>query len=154
MVYLTNMAALGGEHSSWQLFHNWFGQSQSAFSRSRYVGKPAWVAEPHYPYFTGVDNHGVRDDKVSTLGPAPGFVPGGPYRGYSGDATPPRGAVAPDRYYRDWNDQSAWTARTWEITESSIGYQGPYVALAAAFSPRGRAGRVSSLTLDESGSYD
>ena len=28
-----------------------------------------------------------------------------------------------------------WTAVTWEITENSIGYQGPYVALAAAFVP-------------------
>ena len=28
-----------------------------------------------------------------------------------------------------------WTAVSWEITENSIGYQGPYVALAAAFVP-------------------
>jgi endoglucanase len=133
MVYLTNMAAQGGEHSSWQLFHNWFGQSQNAYSRSRHLGKPPSVVEPHYPYFTGTDNHGIRDDKASALGPAPGFVPGGPNRGYSGDATPPAGAAGPNRMYRDWSDQAAWTARTWEITESSIGYQGPYVALVAAF---------------------
>jgi peptidoglycan/LPS O-acetylase OafA/YrhL len=133
MVYLTNMASGGGEHSSWQIFHNWFGQSEDPYSRARYVGKPRSVVEPHYPYFPGPDNHGVRDDKTSALGPAPGFVPGGPNQGYTGDARPPGGGACPERFYRDWNDQAAWTARTWEITETSIGYQGPYVALAAAF---------------------
>jgi hypothetical protein len=135
MVYLTNMASSGGEHSSWQFFHNWFGQSESAYSRANYVGKPAFVLEPHYPYFSGTDNHGVRDDKASAFGPAPGFVPGGPNKNYSGDATPPAGAAWPNRFYRDWNDQRIWTARTWELTENSIGYEGPYVALAAAFAP-------------------
>jgi hypothetical protein len=133
MVYLTNMASRGGEHSSWQFFHNWFGQSRSAYSRFRYVGKPSSVVEPHYPYFSGTDNHGIGDGKSSAFGPAPGFVPGGPNKDYGGDATPPGGAIYPNRFYRDWNDQAVWTARTWEITESSIGYQGPYVALVAAF---------------------
>jgi hypothetical protein len=133
MVYLTNMVSRGGEHSSWQFYHNWFGQAQNSYSRSNYVGKPASVVEPHYPYFSGADNHGIRDDKTSALGPAPGFVPGGPNKNYLGDATPPGGAVFPNRFYRDWNDQAVWTARSWEITENSIGYQGPYVALVAAF---------------------
>jgi hypothetical protein len=136
MVYLTNMASLGGEHSSWQIFHNWFGQSQSPYSSSRYVGRAASIVEAHYPYFGGTDNHGVRDDKTSLFGPAPGFVPGGPNQEYSGDARPPGHAVYPNRSYRDWNDQTVWTARTWEITEPSIGYQGPYVALVAAFASR------------------
>jgi len=133
MVYLTNMAAQGGEHSSWQVFHSWFGQSEHAYSRANYAGKPWSVLEPDYPYFEGADNHGRNDDKGSRLGPAPGFVPGGPNPNYSGDATPPARAGCPSLFYRDWNDQSAWTARTWEITETSIGYQAPYVALAAAF---------------------
>ena len=133
MVFLTNMASLGGEHSSWQIFHDWFGQSRNEYSKSRYVGKPSSVVEPHYPYFDGTDNHGIRDDKASLFGPAPGFVPGGPNQNYSGDAIPPHGSRYPSRSYRDWNDQTVWTARTWEITEPSIGYQGPYVALVAAF---------------------
>ena len=150
MVYLTNMASLGGEHSSWQIFHSWFGQSRDAHSRLNYVGKPSWVVEPHYPYLRGTDNLGVRDDKESAYGPAPGFVPGGPNRNYSGNASPPRGSAHPNRAYRDWNDQSVWTARTWEVTESSIGYQGPYVALVAAFTaprptpPRRASGRVAA----------
>ncbi len=136
MVYLSNMAALGGEHSSYQLYHAWFGASGSSFSATRYIGKPEGASEPDYPYFKGVDNHGIGDGKSSTFGPAPGFVPGGPNSAYSGDAVPPAGAVYLNRFYRDWCDQTVWTARTWEITESSIGYQGPYVALAAAFTSR------------------
>jgi endoglucanase len=132
MVYLTNMTDRGGEHSSFQIFHNWFGQPQDAYSRRRFVGKPASVLEPYYPYLDQADNHGIRDDKTSAFGPAPGFVPGGPNKDYSGDAVPPGGSF-PNRAYRDWNDQAAGKARTWEITESSIAYQGPYVALAAAF---------------------
>jgi hypothetical protein len=133
MVYLTNMAALGGEHSSFQFYHAWFGDSENEYSRVRFVGKPAAVVEPDYPYYKGTDNHGIGDNKSSTLGPAPGFVTGGPNKDYGGDASPPLGAVYYNRFYRDWNDQEVWTARTWEITENSIGYQGPYVALGAYF---------------------
>ena len=67
------------------------------------------------------------------MGPPPGIVPGGPNKDYSGTATPPANAGFYNRYYRDWADQVEWTARTWEITENSIGYQGPYVALGAYF---------------------
>ena len=52
---------------------------------------------------------------------------------YSGDATPPAGATYLNRHYRDWCDQTVWTAATWEITENSIDYQVSYVALIAAF---------------------
>jgi endoglucanase len=140
MMYLTNMAAAGGEHSSFQFYHAWFGDSARAFSRSNFMGKPSSIAEPDYPYFKGTDNHGVSDNKVATLGPPPGFVPGGPNASYSGTATPPAGASAANRFYRDWADQTVWTAVTWEITENSIGYQGPYVALVAAFSDANAAG--------------
>jgi endoglucanase len=129
MLYLSNMSALGGEHSSWQFYHSWFGFSDNVYSSTNFMGKPAAVNEPDYPYFKGTDNHGVNDNKTSLLGPAPGFVPGGPNKDYSGDAIPPGDAVFYNRYYRDWADQAVWTARTWEITENSIGYQGAYVAL-------------------------
>jgi hypothetical protein len=133
MVYLTNMAALGGEHSSFQLYHAWFGDSSRPFSRDTFIGKPLAIAEPDYPYFKGVDNHGISDNKLSLLGPPPGIVVGGPNKNYSGDAFPPAGAGTWNRFYRDWSDQTVWTARTWEITENSIGYQGPYAALGAYF---------------------
>ncbi|MFO1349670.1 MAG: hypothetical protein U1F68_02850 [Gammaproteobacteria bacterium] len=139
MLYLSNTAALGGEHSSFQFYHAWFGDSLNNYSRSRYVGKPTGIIEPDYPYFKGTDNHGVSDNKTSLLGPAPGFVPGGPNKDYGGDASPPLGSVFYNRFYRDWNDQVQWTAMTWEITENSIGYQGPYVALGAYFMAAGNS---------------
>lgn len=133
MVYLTNMAALGGEHSSFQFYHSWFGDSSNTFSASNYLGKPLAIFEPDYPYFKGTDNFGINDNKAAALGPAPGFVPGGPNKDYSGTAQPPLGAVYYNRFYRDWADQTGLDVRTWEITENSIGYQGPYVALSAYF---------------------
>ncbi|CAG0942222.1 endoglucanase [Candidatus Brocadiaceae bacterium] len=133
MMYLSNMASLGGEHSSFQFYHDWFGMSGNTFSETNFVGKPSSVEEPDYPYFKGVDNLGVSDNKISTYGPAPGFVPGGPNASYSGTAIPPGGAIYYNRYYRDWADQTDWAAVTWEITENSIGYQGSYAALAAYF---------------------
>jgi MYXO-CTERM domain-containing protein len=131
MLYLSNMSALGGEHSSWQFYHAWFGASDNAVSSANFLGKPAAVSEPDYPYFKGTDNHGVNDAKSSVFGPPPGFVPGGPNKDYGGDAVPPGNAGFYNRYYRDWADQAVWSARTWEITENSIGYQGAYVALAS-----------------------
>jgi hypothetical protein len=133
MVYLTNMSAFGGEHSSYQMYHAWVGASWSTYSDTWYRGKPPAIVEPDFPYFKGVDNHGVSDNNSSNLGPAPGFVPGGPNKDYSGDAVPPSGAGFYNLYYRDWCEQSVGDVKTWEITENSIGYQGPYVALGAYF---------------------
>ena len=146
MTYLTNMAALGGEHSSWQFYHAWFGDSRNTSSAAAFIGKPNAVIEPDYPYFKGSDNHGINDNKISTYGPAPGFVPGGPNKNYglynSANSSPPlpgAHALNPspgylDRYYRDWNWNPAINYeffQPWELTENSIGYQGPYVALGA-----------------------
>ncbi len=139
MVYLTNMTGLGGEHASYQLYHAWFGDSRSPFSTTNYLGKPETVGEPAYPYFAGVDNHGVSDDDVSLLGPAPGFVPGGPNKDYSGDSTPPADAVFYNLFYRDWADNGdQGNPRPWEITENSIKYQGLYAALVSYFAAGGQ----------------
>lgn len=140
MLYLTHMAALGGEHSSWQIYHSWFGNSGSVFSRTNFLGKPASILEPAYPYFSGVDNLGINDNKTSTFGPAPGFLPGGPNKDYPSNpsatpAIPPANANGFDRWYRDWADQTIWQVVSWEITEPSISSQGPYAALAAYFMP-------------------
>jgi len=149
MAYLSNLAALGGEHSSWQFYHSWFGFSGNTYSRTNFIGKPAAVSEPFYPYFGGTDNHGINDNKASAVGPAPGFVVGGPNTSYGGDAAPPLGTTGWNRAYRDWNEQSVGDVRTWEITENSIGYQGPYVALGAAFMASALA---QSLSVDPGGS--
>jgi endoglucanase len=136
MVYLTNMAGYGGEHSSFQFFHGWFGAITDPESVAWYRGLPPGVSEPDYPYFKGVDNYGISDNNLSQYGPLPGLVPGGPNKDYSGLATPPNGATYYERFYRDWIDNSprGWSrTKTWEVNENSISYQAPYVALIAGF---------------------
>ena len=136
MTYLSNMSAYGGEHSSYQFFHSWFGAITDPESVASYRGLPPGVTEPDYPYFKGVDNYGVSDNNTSLFGPAPGFVPGGPNKDYSGLAKPPGAVTYYERFYRDWIDNSprGWSrTKPWEVNENSISYQGPYVALIAAF---------------------
>jgi hypothetical protein len=142
MTDLTNTAALGGEHSSFQFYHSWFGAVTDPDSVSLYRGKPQGVTEPDYPYFKGVDNYGVGDNNASLYGPVPGLVVGGPNKDYGGQATPPRGATYYERFYRDWIDNSPdgwYRTKVWEINENSISYQAPYVALIAAFMSAGTA---------------
>lgn len=124
MVYMTNMAAYGGEHSSFQIFHGWFSISGSDGDHGNpdYNGKPTGVIEPLYPYYPD-------DTQTSTYGPAPGLVPGGPNGGYSGGYTIPKIGY-PAYAYRDfstsWDDGQALS---WEITEPMQAYQGPAVLL-------------------------
>src|SRR5262249_44352745 len=51
MVYLTNMAAYGGEHSSFQIFHGWFSFTGGNGDNGnvKYNGLPTAVTEPLYP---------------------------------------------------------------------------------------------------------
>jgi len=136
MTYLTNMAAYGGEHSSFQFFHSWFGAIKDPDSVTLYRGLPPGVTEPDYPYFKGVDNYGVSDNNVSQYGPAPGMVVGGPNKDYDGLAKPPGASTYYERFYRDWIDNSPngwYRTKVWEVNENSISYQGPYVGLIAAF---------------------
>jgi endoglucanase len=140
MNYLTNMAALGGEHSSFQFYHSWFGAITDPDSVSLYRGKPQGVTEPDYPYFKGVDNYGVSDNNASQHGPVPGLVVGGPNKDYGGQATPPRSSTYYERFYRDWIDNSPdgwYRTKVWEVNENSISYQAPYVALIAGFMTAG-----------------
>src|SRR5690606_5229178 len=48
MVYLSNMAAYGGEHSSFQLYHAWFSitGADGDNGNAMYNGRPEWVDEP------------------------------------------------------------------------------------------------------------
>jgi len=136
MVYLTNMAAYGGEHSSFQMYHSWFGVVKDPDAVAWYIGLPAGVSEPDFPYYKGTDNYGVNDNNHSLYGPLPGLLVGGPNKDYSGRATPPRSAVYYERFYRDWTSDARngfYNTKVWEITESSIGYQGFYIGLVSAF---------------------
>lgn len=128
MVYLTNMAAYGGEHSSFQVYHSWFSYTggDGDNGNATYNGKPVGVDEPLYPYYPD-------DSQTSTYGPAPGLVPGGPNAGYGGTYTIPNSSF-PAYAYRDWSVGCDWdgaqcTSASWEITEPMAAYQGPFVLL-------------------------
>ncbi|MBI5531891.1 MAG: glycoside hydrolase family 9 protein [Deltaproteobacteria bacterium] len=130
MVYLTNMAAYGGEHSSFQIYHGWFSYTagDGDHGNAQYNGKPASVVEPLYPYYPD-------DSQTSTFGPAPGIIPGGPNYYYSATYTIPNKNY-PAYAYRDFSVGCGWdgsqcTAASWEITEPMQAYQGPFVLLAS-----------------------
>ncbi len=115
-VYLSNMAALGAENSVDQFYHSWFGH-----------GSAKWDSV-----------------KNSTVGPAPGFLVGGPNPSYdweqgcptlnagcgSAAPTPPKGQP-PQKSYKDLND--SWPLNSWSVTENSNGYQSAYIRLLARF---------------------
>jgi len=128
MVYLTNMAAYGGEHSSFQIYHGWFSYTggDGDHGNAQYNGKPTWVDEPLYPYYPD-------DSQTSTDGPAPGIVPGGPNYYYGAQYTIPN-SDRPAYAYRDFSVGCDWNgsicrAAAWEITEPMQAYQGPFVLL-------------------------
>jgi len=98
IVYLTNTYEIGAEFTANEMFHEWFGG-------------------------------GVYDNaKTSPNGPAPGYITGGPNRGYTGSA--PLAELPPMRAYLDKNDPELYM---WEITEPSIAYQAAYIKLLSNF---------------------
>jgi hypothetical protein len=113
LVYLSNMQALGSERSVSEIFHAWFRD-----------GDPVW------------------DSAItSRLGPAPGFVVGGPNAHYCENqqaacAHSSLRKVPFAKVYRDFNtgwDPKSEYDRSWELSEPSIGYQSAYVKLISKF---------------------
>jgi endoglucanase len=130
MVYLTNMATYGGEHSSFQMYHSWFSWTGNDGDHGNvdYNGKPTWVNEPLYPYYPS-------DSQTSKYGPAPGLMPGGPNFYYSCSYDIPN-RNNPAYAYRDFSVGCDWNgakcrACAWEISEPMDSYQGPFVLLAS-----------------------
>jgi len=116
LVYLTNMRAFGAEKSLNQIFHIWFRDGDADFD----------------------------DAAKSRLGPAPGYVPGGPNPQYCQNQNPAEHHCAssalrkqpPQKTYLDFN--TAWEPqleydRSWELTEPAIYYQASYVMLLSKF---------------------
>ncbi len=116
LVYLSNMAPYGAERSVTQIFHAWFRD-----------GDETW------------------DSAVeSKLGPAPGFLAGGPNRQYCGDEGSQKARCVsselrrqpPEKAYLDFNTGYAPERehdRSWEISEPGIYYQSAYVQLVSKF---------------------
>lgn len=122
MVYLSNMYEYGGEDCVNEFYHSWFTDGSKKWDR---VG-------------------------VSTYGPAPGFLTGGPNPGYNWDGCCPSGCGSssnnakcfdeeitppldqPDqKSYKDFN--SSWPLNSWSVTENSCGYQVRYIRMLSKF---------------------
>lgn len=120
--YLTNMSKFGAENSVRQIYHGWFCD-----------GSDKW------------DEAGV-----STYGPAPGFVPGGPNLEYDWDRCCPKNCdseynnslcfkidISPlknqpaQKSYLDMN--MGWPINAWSVSEISGGYQVQYIRLLSKF---------------------
>jgi hypothetical protein len=116
LVYLTNMYADGGDACADEAYHTWFR-----------------------------DKHPVWDNaRTSELGPAPGYVTGGPNKAYCKDQNPAEHACAkspvreqpPEKAYLDVNtsyEPANPYDKSWELTEPAIYYQASYVRLLSKF---------------------
>jgi endoglucanase len=118
--FLSNMGSYGAENSVKSFYHAWFAN-----------GNPLW------------DEVGV-----STYGPPPGFIPGGPNPSYTLDPCCPSGCggsnalcstnVSPplsqpiQKSYKDFND--SWPLNSWTITEPGIYTNAAYIRLVSKFS--------------------
>jgi endoglucanase len=116
LVYLTNMYADGGDACADELFHAWFRH-----------GDPKW-----------------GNARNSELGPAPGFLTGGPNKNYCDGQNPAEHACAtspvrdqpPGKAYVDTNagyEPSNPFDQSWQLTEPAIYYQAAYVRLVSKF---------------------
>ena len=120
-VYLSNMNSFGAGNSVTQFYHSWFEN-----------GSALW------------DEVGV-----STYGPPPGYIPGGPIPSYALDACCPSGCgsttnnalcstnVTPplnqpiQKSYKDFND--GWPIDSWTVTEAGIYTNAAYVRMLSKF---------------------
>jgi hypothetical protein len=118
-VYLSNMYDYGAANGVNTFYHTWFAH-----------GSPLW------------DKVGV-----STYGPAPGFLTGGPNPSYAVDACCAAGCGAgnsctseplspplnqpPQKSYKDFNTN--WPIDSWQVTEDSDGYQAAYIRVLSKF---------------------
>lgn len=115
LVYLTNMYAVGGDACADEMYHTWFRDKD-----------PRW------------DNA-----RSSELGPAPGYVTGGPNKEYCNGQPPDQACThspvreqPPGKAYVDLNtgeDPKDQYGKSWEITEPAIYYQASYVRLISKF---------------------
>jgi endoglucanase len=115
-VYLSNMKSLGASNSVNRFYHTWYSHDSARWA----------------------------DVRTSPVGPAPGYLVGGPNASYTwskgcpqinagcGTAPPSPPVGQPgEKSYADFSD--GWPIDSWEVTEDSEGYQTPYIRLLAQF---------------------
>lgn len=120
LVYLTNMSSYGAEKSVNEMYHTWFADGSAKWDR---VG-------------------------TSTYGPPPGFLMGGANNSYDWDdccysscGSPGNTAICTSttlpkeqpkqKSYKDFNTN--WPLNSWQLTETSLGYQTAYIRLLSKF---------------------
>lgn len=126
--FLSNMGSYGAENSVSSFYHTWFTN-----------GNPLW------------DEVGV-----STYGPPPGFIPGGPNPTYALDGCCPSDCGSPannalcmanvsppfnqpiQKSYKDFND--SWPVNSWTITEPGIYTNATYVRMVSKFASNATLG--------------
>jgi hypothetical protein len=116
LTYLSNMYADGGDACIDELYHAWFRDRDPTFDNAR----------------------------TSTLGPAPGYLSGGPNKQYCNGQNPKEHACAssplrdqpPEKAYADsnigWEPGNPYD-KSWELSEPAIYYQAGYVRLLSKF---------------------
>lgn len=120
-VYLSNMSSYGAENNIKEFYHTWFTDKSAKWDK----------------------------EGVSTYGPAPGYLVGGPNSSYSVDGCCPSGCGSTAnnalcssvsnlpvgqpamKSYLDFN--SNWPLNSWSVTENSNGYQVSYIRLLSKF---------------------
>ncbi len=99
-VYLTNMYEYGAENSANKTWMEWFPPGS------------------------------IYDDALkSSIGPAPGYVVGGPNISYQGRLSPPIGQPP----FKAWFESNRDEDKAWEITEPQLQYQSAYLRLLSKF---------------------
>ena len=102
LVYLSNMYAYGGDFCVNEIYHAWFNDGT------------IW-------------DHALN----SEIGPAPGFLVGGPNHYFSVSGLAPPANQPRQKSYMDFND--GFPNNSWELSEPAIYYQAAYVRLLANY---------------------
>ena len=122
LVYLSHTGDIGGDNHLMEFYHSWFSNGSALWDR----------------------------EGISTYGPAPGFLSGGPNEFYEVDGCCPNDCGSaennalcnaesvspplnqpPMKSYKDFN--TSWPLNSWQITENSNGYQVAYLSLLSKF---------------------
>ena len=98
MVYLTNMYDYGAEYSANEMYHNWFSDGT-------------------------IYDHAL----LSSSGPAPGYVTGGPNASFTVATIAPPAGQPLQKSYLDFN--TGYPDASWEVTEPAIYYQAGYIRM-------------------------
>ena len=125
-VMITHMEDYGGDSCIHEVYHSWF-----------------------------ADGSIYDNSETSAIGPAPGFIPGGPNKNYAVTQISPPYNQPPQKSYRDWNTgwNGSFQEASYEVTEVSIYGQAAYVSMLAGIIANGPAPNTCQIPLRISASH-